>query len=303
MNTSAVHSLPIAIPGHENISYLYLVVSERYALIDTGPGCVWPMVKAKLNELGIDFRRIDYILATHIHLDHLGGLSRALEDIPSARVVVHPRGLPHLIDPRRLWEASLSTSGVTAQQYLQPGPVAAQCLIAAQEGQMIDLGGTQLEVILTPGHAPHHLSFFEVRNRCLFAGESAGIFFPDGGPIRPAARTPFDPVQSLLSLEKMLARQPETIHYAHYGVSSTAMPNLQQFREALDLWQKVVKSYYQPGLELTEPMIDLILDDIFTRDGSKGILDNYSVQRRESEQYFLGNNVRGYWDYFNKNQR
>ncbi|HSW57762.1 MAG TPA: MBL fold metallo-hydrolase, partial [Dehalococcoidales bacterium] len=168
-----INELPVPIPGHESSTHLYLIQSDKTALIDTGPAATSGVLLDRLQEIKVNPEQIDFILCTHIHLDHLGGLSRVLRAMPQAKVIVHPRGVAHLHQPQKLWQASLEISGQVALNYGQPEGVAAERLTAAREGQCIDLGGICLEVLYTPGHAAHHLSYIDRKFGNLFAGESA----------------------------------------------------------------------------------------------------------------------------------
>jgi glyoxylase-like metal-dependent hydrolase (beta-lactamase superfamily II) len=112
--SNKIFDIPIPIPGHEEVSHLFLIRSQRTALIDTGPASTLPLLYSKLADLNINTDDIEYVLGTHIHLDHLGGLNQALKRMPRATVVVHPKGIPHLLQPQKLWQASLEMSGDTA---------------------------------------------------------------------------------------------------------------------------------------------------------------------------------------------
>jgi glyoxylase-like metal-dependent hydrolase (beta-lactamase superfamily II) len=295
-----IYHLPIPIPGPEAVSFLYLVRSRRTALIDTGPASTLPHLLSQLAELQIPPPEIDFILGSHIHLDHLGGLSQALKRLPQAQAMVHPRGVPHLLNPQKLWQASLAMSGPIARDYGPPRPVPPDRLIAAQEGQIIDLGGLQLEVLFTPGHAPHHLSFWAPQSGDLFAGEAAGIYFPDSPAIRPAAPPPFDPEQSLISLDKMASRHPSTIHYCHYGSAADGPAKLAAFRQGLAWWDEIIRSFFKRESTLSAELVETILDVIITQDGTKSQFPNFEPERLKSELHFLRNNIRGYWDYFQR---
>ncbi len=296
-----IFDLPIPIPGHEGSTHLYLIQSTKNALIDTGPASPLPLVFAKLRELHLDPQNIDFILSSHIHLDHLGGLSQALLRMPRARVIVHPRGIPHLIHPEKLWQASLEMSGQVALAYGQPEPVGSEKLTAAEEGRQIDLGGIRLEIIFTPGHAAHHLSYIDRQNGNLFAGEAAGVYFPDSGVIRPASPPPFDLAQTHNSLNKMIATQPRQVYYSHFGFARPGLAKLKNFCQQLELWQATVSRFFTPHRELDSNLVELIVDEIMTQDGSKSQMRQFSDGRQKTEIFFLRNNVRGFWSYLQQN--
>lgn len=295
--------LALPTPGHEITTSVYLLKTSKIALIDCGPAVSLPLLFDGLKQLNIDPENVDYILATHIHLDHLGGLGQALKRMPQAKVIVHPKGIPHLINPRRLWQGSLDALGEVAVKYGQPEPVDASRLISAEEGQQIDLGSLKLEVLLTPGHAPHHLSLLERNHGFLFAGEAAGIYFPEINITRPASPPPFDLDKTLDSLAKLIATNPHSVFYCHYGVSSHGVQTLNQYHNALELWLKVTTEYFKPGLTLDQPMIDSVIDKVTTLDGTRDIIAAYRGQRLTTELFFLGNSVRGFWTYCQNNYK
>jgi len=218
-------------PGHEITTSVYLLKASTIALIDTGPAISLPILFDGLRQLNINPENIGLIIGTHIHLDHLGGLGQALKRMPQAKVIIHPKGIPHLINPQRLWQGSLDAMGEVALKYGQPQPVDPSRLISAQEGQQIELGGLNLEVLLTPGHAAHHLSLLERNQKFLFAGEAAGIYFPETDSTRPASPPPFDLDQTLSSLQKLISTDPHIVFYCHYGVSNNGVSTLVKYRD------------------------------------------------------------------------
>lgn len=210
---------------------------EGTFIVDPGPPATADFLIARLQELGVT--GLDLILLTHVHLDHGGATARILERWPTARVLCHPRGKAHLVDPSRLWEGSRQVLGRKAEVYGQPGPVAPGALAAEPRDER--LGVTSVE---TPGHAPHHLAFLWRGN--LLIGEAAGTFSSLGlGPdsedyyLRPATPPRFVLPVATASLDRLLAlpEMPGRICFAHHGQFTGDVPGLlRAARSQLDLW-------------------------------------------------------------------
>ena len=159
---------PIEIPGYNNYISTYLILGEKKVLVDIGPRVGVRGRLKSLNEAGIKPEEIDYVILTHIHIDHAGGTGTALKSLTNARVLVHPRGRQHLIDTTALWNASLETSPELSSKYGQFEPVPEGKIVVIEDSMKLDLGkGVVLEFIMTPGHASHHVSIFQRKDRVL----------------------------------------------------------------------------------------------------------------------------------------
>ena len=159
--------LPQKIPGWEKFVGSWVIQGDPTIVIDVGPGASVDSLITQLDQRGIE--QVDFVWLTHIHIDHAGGLAPFLKRFPEAKVVPPAKGIPHLIDPTRLWEGSLATLGDKAVAYGPIDPVPKESLFSPDE---IRLEG--LTILETPGHAPFHLSF--CYHDYLFCGESAGIY-------------------------------------------------------------------------------------------------------------------------------
>jgi len=194
-----------------------------------------------LAELNISPSEIDFIILTHIHIDHAGGTGTALRHMPRAKVLAHSQALRHLVDPTKLWEASLKTLGDLALQYGSIEPVPEDRVAAATDLMTVDLGGGQvLEVHLTPGHAAHHLSLFDRKNGILIAGEAAGVCV--NGSLRMATPPPFRLDETLSSIDRLISLEPKTLCYGHFGCYGNAVERLRLARSKLLRWYEIVGS-------------------------------------------------------------
>ncbi|KLI99458.1 MBL fold metallo-hydrolase [Luteimonas sp. FCS-9] len=204
----------------------YLVRSgERAALIDCGTAACAPRVLAAIDAAGVARTAVDWVMVTHVHLDHAGGAGPLIRALPNARLVVHPRGAPHMIDPTRLIAGAKAVYGETtfARDHAGMLPVPEHRVVVADDGHVVDLAGRPLLCIDTPGHARHHYSVWDERSRGWFAGDTFGISYRELDNARGAFIVPttspvqFDPQQMHASIDTLLARAPASIRIAHYG--------------------------------------------------------------------------------------
>ena len=224
---------------------------------------------------------------THIHIDHAGGAGTALRDTPRARVLAHSQALRHLADPAKLWEASLETLGDLALQYGRIEPVPKDRLAAATDLMSIDLGrGQVLEVHLTPGHSPHHLSLFDRKNGILISGEAAGVCI--NGIVRLATPPPFKLEEILSSIDWLIALEPKTLCYGHFGCYDDAVGRLRLVRSKLLTWHEIVSLAVREGKD-QEQVISLLRE----KDQSLCYLDSLDEPTYRREHTFLLNSING----------
>lgn len=197
----------------------------RAAFIDTGPAPAIPRLMEALAALDIGPGQIDYVLLTHIHLDHAGGAGGLVQQLPHARVVVHPRGASHLAHPEKLIAGTKAVYGDKAfrRLYGEIVPIPPERLITIGDGEWLELGGSRLEFIHTPGHALHHYCIIDRDSRSIFAGDTFGISYREFDILGKAfifpATTPvhFDPDAAHASIERLMGYAPEGIYLTHYS--------------------------------------------------------------------------------------
>lgn len=205
----------------------YLVVENgRGAFIDCGTNFAVPRMLAALDEAGISAAEVDWLILTHVHLDHAGGAGELIARLPpNAKLVVHPRGARHMIDPSVLWAGASAVYGeaVMEQTYGRLRPIAADRVIEAPDGHVVELAGRPLRCIDTPGHARHHLTVYDERANACFTGDVFGLSYRDfdtaNGPFILPTTSPvqFDPPALHASIERLLALQPDAMYLTHYG--------------------------------------------------------------------------------------
>jgi glyoxylase-like metal-dependent hydrolase (beta-lactamase superfamily II) len=236
----------IDISGYDNYIATYLILGEKKVLIDIGPRAGVNGRLQSLAEVGVSPEDIDYLVLTHVHIDHAGGTGTALKDLKNARVFVHPRGRQHLVDPTALWQSSLETSPELALKYGRFEPVTEGRITIISDEEKLELGGElDLEFILTPGHASHHMSIFESQNRIIFSGDSAGLY--TSGVLRLTAPPPFRVDSYLSSIDRMIKLQPELIAYGHFGCYPDAVKRLKKTKEKVQTWFEIAQAGVNAG--------------------------------------------------------
>lgn len=205
----------------------YLMVENgRGAFIDCGTQHSVPAMLAALSAQGLTPAQVDWLILTHVHLDHAGGAGALMRALPNAVLAVHPRGAPHMIDPARLVAGATAVYGEEemARSYGEIAPVAAERVRVLADGDVIELAGRPLLCIDTPGHARHHLCVWDERSRSWFTGDTFGLSYrefdnADGAPFVIPTTTPvqFEPEPLKASIRKLLARAPEAMHLTHYA--------------------------------------------------------------------------------------
>ncbi len=247
MNEEMLHLIDLdqELPGQRRFISCW-VGSHRgkYFVVDPGPPSTGEYLVASLEALHLP--RLDFILLTHIHLDHAGATRSVQDRWPGAKVYCHSMGRPHLIDPGRLWQGSLKVLGHKAEVYGQPSPILGESLV--DESYLEENG---IQVVATPGHAPHHVSFFSGDN--LFLGEAAGTFSSLGKPkgsldcyLRPATPPRFFPEIADQSLLAMINQSPfpSRLCFAHHGqFEGDGRALLETARGQLKTWVKVVGEF------------------------------------------------------------
>ena len=221
--------------GFDDFISAWLVQGEINFLVDVGPASTADGLLAVLTAAGVD--HLEYILLTHIHLDHAGAIGQIAAAFPQTPVVCHPAGIPHLIEPARLWEGTRKVLGSTADGYGPIQPVAAERFLDAQV-----FNSGIIEPILTPGHASHHVSYRTPY--CLFAGETGGVYYaipPQNYYLRPATPPRFFFETAVESVDRLIAADPDKMCYGHYGMVEDGVDKLKTTRRQLLSWKAIIK--------------------------------------------------------------
>ena len=238
------------------LAAIYLLVERgRAALIDTGTVHSVPRILAALADQGIAPAQVDYVIPTHVHLDHAGAAGALLCECPNAQLVVHPRGARHLIDPAKLIAGVTAVYGAeeAVRSFGTLVPVAAKRVIEAPDQFALDLNGRVLQFLDTPGHARHHFCVWDARSRGMFTGDTFGLSYREldtahGAFILPTT-TPvqFDPVAWHGSLDRLLAFQPQQLFLTHFGRVTEIVRLAHDLHELIDAFAALAQQHRDAG--------------------------------------------------------
>jgi len=210
-------------PGHD-ASHLILS-NGRAAFVDTGPASGIPHLLEALDQLHVGRDQVEYVLLTHVHLDHAGGAGLLMQSLPNARAVIHPRGARHMIDPTKLIQGSIAVYGEARfrELYGRIIPIASERVTQSEDEMRIALGGRELELIHTPGHALHHYCVVDREAQAIFSGDTFGIsyrrFDTAAGEFIFPTTTPvhFDPQALHASIDRLMSYRPNSIYLTHFS--------------------------------------------------------------------------------------
>lgn len=225
MSPHGIHTVDTAF-HREHFDAAYLIVENgRGAFVDCGTNHSVPVLLAELDSVGLATGDIDWLIVTHVHLDHAGGAGLLMQHLPNATLAAHPRAAPHLIDPSKLIAGATAVYGQEEMQrsYGQIQAVDERRVQVIEDGQVLDLSGRRLEFIDTPGHARHHHCLWDERSRGWFTGDTFGLSYreldSDRGAFVIPTSTPvqFEPEKLKSSIARMLTYDPQWMYLTHYG--------------------------------------------------------------------------------------
>ena len=228
------------------LAAIHLIESEgRCAFVDTANFEVMPQALAALEARGLGPENVDYVILTHIHLDHAGGAGVMMEAFPNAKLVVHPRGARHMIEPSKLMAGVEGVYGRerALRMYGKLIPIASDRIIEARDNTVLKLGSRELLCIDSPGHARHHIAIIDRQTSGIFTGDTFGVSYRemdvDGRPLILPSSSPiqFDPDEMRSSIERMLSFKPDAVYLTHF---SRVAPPAELGREVLRLLDQYV---------------------------------------------------------------
>ncbi|WP_042220530.1 MBL fold metallo-hydrolase [Oceanobacillus manasiensis] len=283
----------------------YIITEEKLTIVETGPSPSIKHVKKGLEALGYQLTDVAYIVLTHIHLDHAGGAGLLIRDCPNAKVVVHPKGKRHLINPKKLAAGARAVYGESFSDLFDPiVPIEEERLLVKSEGDVLEIGqNCVLEFWDTPGHAKHHLAIFDPVSNGLFVGDTAGIryqqlanrevdfFLPSTSPNQ------FEPNKMEESIQRMQAKKLDRLYFGHYSMTEKAEFALQQVLEWLEVFMEEGEQVIAEGKGYDE-LAERLLERVQRTLRLKGVPDDHEV-------YILINldlqvSALGIMDYFKK---
>jgi len=263
------------------LASIHLIRSnDRIAIIDTGTNYSIPQVSTLLTQLGLNYLHVDYIILTHIHLDHAGGASELMHLCQNAQLVVHPKAARHMSDPSKLIEGTKAVYGEQAfkKLYGEIKPIEQLRIIQTENEHNLNLADRELTFIHTPGHADHHHCIIDHQSNSAFTGDTLGVSYsalrnnkhsfvmPTTTPVQ------FDPLALHESIEKVMSYNPSTLYLTHYSALTPNTRMIAGLHEQIDdfvmLTDKAADSGDEllPTLEheLTEYLVRRCLNEIDT---------------------------------------
>ena len=205
----------------------YLVIQNgKAAFIDCGTSHSIPHLIEALHNNELTRDDVEFIIPTHVHLDHAGGAGALMTECPNATLVVHPKGAPHLIDPQRLIESTKQVYGEEKfnQLYGKIVPIDSQRVLTPEDDTTIELNGRELLIAHTPGHARHHFCIYDNLSSGWFTGDTFGLSYPDincnSKHYLLPTTTPvqFEPDAWLTSIQRLLSTKPKRMYLTHFGM-------------------------------------------------------------------------------------
>ena len=228
---------------------------DRVALVDTGTNDSLPRVISALDELGVSIQQVDYIFLTHIHLDHAGGAGLMMRQFPNARLVVHPRGVRHMIDPSKLIEGATAVYGKEemARLYGDVQPIDPVRIVEATHDLRLALAGRQVHILDTPGHARHHVCIRDEKTGHIFTGDAFGLSYPEfdigGRQFVFPGTTPvqFDPEEMHASIDLMMSFNPGAIYLTHFGQVRDVPGTAREMHRLIDAYVEIARRHKNAG--------------------------------------------------------
>ncbi len=243
--------------GHARSIAAALLESEgRRAIVDPGPGSTIETLRKQLHARGLSVRDLEALLLTHIHLDHAGASGALVRENPRLAVYVHRNGAPHMADPSKLLASALRLwPNDLHQLFGETLPVPAENLRILEGGETLTLGSGKLEVVYTPGHASHHVSYLDHSESVAFVGDTTGVRIEGHAYVMPATPPPDIDLEIWEnSFTAILERKPARLFLTHFGFSENPAEHVLLFRERLHKWAELAEKSMQSALDESAAM-------------------------------------------------
>ena len=291
-----VHMIDTMALGQPRTVAVYVVRGAKTALVDCGYASSYEAVLEGLAAVGVSASDVDYVIPTHVHLDHAGGAGLLLKRMPRATVLAQEKGVPHLIDPTRLVESATRVFGRDAiDTFGIPVGIEKERITAVGEEEHLDLGGVSLTMVHSPGHAPHQLSVLVEEEKLLLTADAVGIVYPAVRSMIPTTPPPSFNLRELWdSTERLEQMGSRALLVPHFGTRDDAQEVLETTRKKTDAWVRKVKEMRKAGFTI-EQMVESLRRELSLESG---------IQEKYFPQYAsvsIGVSVSGILHYLEKN--
>lgn len=291
-------SLPF-LGEHEIIGSYLLARENELAIIDPGPESMLEDLLASIREAGFDPQDVTHVLATHVHLDHAGAAGSLVRQLPKAQVYVHSKGAPHLIDTSKVVASAARIYGERMRPLwgeIEPAP--AERVRTLEGGDVLKVAGRRLEVHYTPGHAVHHVIYFDAHSGELFAGDVAGVRLPGVDYVKPPTPPPDLDLEAWSdSIGLIRSLRPDVLYIGHYGAVKDIGQHFGRLREKLHDWGEFVLAQMRKSKNEAE-IIALLIEH------TQPELQRVARDPHELQRYEIASNypmtVQGYMRYWKK---
>ena len=276
-----VWAVDLGFQGWDKVVYAYLLVSpDDLALIETGPTSTLPALFAGIEAAGFHPAQLSKIFVSHIHLDHSGGAGAIVREQPGVQVFVHPVGAPHLINPDRLVNSAGRLYGDRMDAlWGEVVPVPRERVVPLADGETLEAAGHVLSVLFSPGHASHHVAFWEPNLGAVFTGDVGGVRMPGSNYVLPPAPPPdLAPDDWAVSTDRLRQTGPRHLYLTHGGPFDDVGEHLDQLMPNLAEVEEICRVAMLNGADDDE-VTDLIQTHSEQRIGPVATEDPGIVQR------------------------
>jgi len=241
---------------------------DRLAIVETGAAATVTNILSEIERQGLTPEHVDFIILTHIHLDHAAGAGELMRLCPSAKLLVHPRGARHMISPGKLEAGTRAVYGDEKYDELYGAlvPVEAERVIETPEGFSMDFNGRTLSFLDTPGHALHHVAIHDSLSNGVFTGDTFGLSYRQfdneaGGYLLFVTTTPvhFDPDAMRISIQRIAALKPDTVFFTHYDAVPYSDEMVSELEASLDAFVAIARSVRASGADRETEIAEKIL--------------------------------------------
>ncbi len=297
--TDSICLIDAKVFGIPNFTSAYLILGEELALIESGPAKSASLIIEGIRGFGFDPAEVSYIIVTHVHLDHGGGAGTLLRKMPRAKVVVHEKGVKHMLDPSKLVNSSKRVFGNRIDEwYGEVLPVDEDRVVPVKDGDIVDLGkGQRLRMIDSPGHATHHICIYSEKDRGLFTGDAVGVYIPDSRVLIPTTPPPeFDPDVNIETIRGFAGLDLDLLLFSHFGPVDRVSNILGTSIDWLRRWEETVSRMVGGDISL-ETITEKFRQD--TRE-ALGSGEGMEPLHRWVMDYHIPMCASGYLNYFNR---
>ena len=274
-------------PGSPFRYSAFFITEGGGAIIEPGPTVMAPAIQEAVSQLGMP--GVEYIIPTHIHVDHGGAIGTLVNAFPEAQIVLNDQGARHAIDPERLIRSTRMSFGDDYESIFGPIlAVSVSRIKTVHDGDKLIVGGRELLLLETPGHAPHHISVLDKSTGGLFCGEALGLVYGRGEPPLPAVTLPkFDAEIYLNGMRRLLEMKPKALFYSHLGIS----------REPEKAIQAAIENTIAFGQIVRQAMAAATTEELVLSHVGKEVLKRFGVKFSD---YELASNTLAFMDYYRR---